>query len=422
MKGKIKEITGKLIIGMTVWIAIISSHGSCAVLLGKAYRVLLFFVGMSYFPIISRREHCEKYKSTIIPIITGRVGFAINYREFPQIDKTTVKRRELPDIEFACYNDVYITGDSDVIVDKNNGCIIYDLCYNRDPNVISVDGLLYRDKNNVGVLRTNFYGNVVSIKDGVMISGKFSYNYFHVIYENLIRLLVINESQELPENVPLLVDASISRISSFNEIFNILRKNIKREVFFIEPRVIYKVSTLWHISPVNKLVPHLSNPGLRGDYFLYDCKFMKRLRDMFLESISNIATPKRIFLSRKHTRQRKFNEEELFEKLVPLGFQKVYPENYSFSEQVALYHNADVIIGGTGAAFSNIICCAPKCKIVCFRSSTIGEEQPIFSSIANVADADFWYYKPIPSTKKESVHANYKIDTMNFVEDLSALI
>ena len=49
MKGKIKEITGKLIIGMTVWIAIISSHGSCAVLLGKAYRVLLFFVGMSYY-------------------------------------------------------------------------------------------------------------------------------------------------------------------------------------------------------------------------------------------------------------------------------------------------------------------------------------------------------------------------------------
>ena len=47
--------------------------------------------------------------------------------------------------------------------------------------------------------------------------------------------------------------------------------------------------------------------------------------------------------------------------------------DFSFSDQVALFHNAEQIVGLHGAAFANTIFCKPKTKVVEMRPDTAGD-------------------------------------------------
>lgn len=105
------------------------------------------------------------------------------------------------------------------------------------------------------------------------------------------------------------------------------------------------------------------------------------MRDKLLLFKSNLATPKRIFLTRKSTKKRHYNESEVWGVLKEYGFEVVAPETYTFCEQMALFNNADYIVGGSGAAFTNLLFCHSGCKVICFRS--IRNYSPIFSTIAN---------------------------------------
>lgn len=72
----------------------------------------------------------------------------------------------------------------------------------------------------------------------------------------------------------------------------------------------------------------------------------------------------RIYLSRAHTKYRRvLNEPQLITLLERYGFKTVVPEKLSFSEQVALFHQAEVIVSAHGSGWGNLIF-AGKIKIL----------------------------------------------------------
>ena len=74
-------------------------------------------------------------------------------------------------------------------------------------------------------------------------------------------------------------------------------------------------------------------------------------------------TPKKIFLRRNSNYRKLENSAEIEAVLSEYGYVVVDPEKLDFLQQVALFSQADSIIGPTGAAFANVVFCKPDTKI-----------------------------------------------------------
>ncbi len=73
---------------------------------------------------------------------------------------------------------------------------------------------------------------------------------------------------------------------------------------------------------------------------------------------------KRVFISRKDAAVRKvLNEQEVFKVFEKYGFQEYVLGEMSIIEQIALFEQAEIIIGSLGSGMTNIIFCNPNVKI-----------------------------------------------------------
>jgi len=98
------------------------------------------------------------------------------------------------------------------------------------------------------------------------------------------------------------------------------------------------------------------------------CNF---LRNEFLAKtkVEKLQKLERIYISRfKATRRRVINEAEVTKILNPLGFQLVFSELMSISEQASIFSSAKIIIAPHGAGLTNLVFCDPGTKVVEFFS------------------------------------------------------
>lgn len=73
---------------------------------------------------------------------------------------------------------------------------------------------------------------------------------------------------------------------------------------------------------------------------------------------------RRLYVSRRgDTKRPMLNEDALEQALAARGFQIVRPETLPVADQIALFRDADVIAGPTGAALANILFCKPTARI-----------------------------------------------------------
>jgi len=75
--------------------------------------------------------------------------------------------------------------------------------------------------------------------------------------------------------------------------------------------------------------------------------------------------PSRLFVSRADAPARRIrNEEELFQRLAPLGFTRVSLTGRTIAEQAEIFHGAGIIVSAHGAALANLVFCAPGATVV----------------------------------------------------------
>jgi capsular polysaccharide biosynthesis protein len=74
---------------------------------------------------------------------------------------------------------------------------------------------------------------------------------------------------------------------------------------------------------------------------------------------------RRLFVSRARARSRRLlNEEAVFASLRPLGFERVFAEDYGFAEQIALFSQAEAVCGPHGAGLTNILYMPPSAAVI----------------------------------------------------------
>lgn len=86
---------------------------------------------------------------------------------------------------------------------------------------------------------------------------------------------------------------------------------------------------------------------------------------------------RRIFLSRRSVSKAAANyraltnEDELIDRMAELGFEIHEPEQLAFADQIALFREAEMVVGLGGAALFNVVFCEPGTSVVSIESSSI---------------------------------------------------
>ena len=101
--------------------------------------------------------------------------------------------------------------------------------------------------------------------------------------------------------------------------------------------------------------------------------------------------PKKIYINRKDATSLRYiiNKEEVENILSNYGYENLTMSDYSFVDQVALFYNANEIIGLHGAGFANIVFCKQGSKIIEIRPNSAGDV------IKNLAEANNHIYYDI---------------------------
>lgn len=280
-----------------------------------------------------------------------------------------------------------IFGSSNII-ESCLGCLLYEPFFaDNEKKWIFTDTSILKNNDRRFVLK--YRPSNMLIPCGIMLSGNYSWNYYHFVIEFITKLLLINDLS-LPKEVPLLVDEYVKNCSNYQEILRYFN-SCNRELIYLKSGYRYQVETLYYPSLLNLIPPEFKNIN---DIIFSDCLFNVKsidfLRRTLLPKRVTTNSKKRVFLSRRNiSSRRSYNERELLEIFEKYDFQIVCPEDYNIAEQVYLFNNADFIVGATGAAFTNILFCKQGCKVLCITN--IQNELSIFSTIAKYLELDFQY-------------------------------
>lgn len=139
-----------------------------------------------------------------------------------------------------------------------------------------------------------------------------------------------------------------------------------------------------------------TNPTLDHPYYSLDPGGLEYVRRKITEQVSNyeidekIRDEKRIFISREQASERRVqNRSEVNSLLRNFNIRSYVLEEMSVAEQVALFSNAELVVGPHGAGLTNILFSSDTAVI-----SLYGEVQaPMYYVIASILGFDFGYIK-----------------------------
>lgn len=255
------------------------------------------------------------------------------------------------------------------------------------------------------------------IDKGILISGGSETNYYHWMLEILSQLQFIEEMPDEYNDYPILISVSSQKISSIKTFIDAAK--VSRRFIYLNNITSYRVEDLLLITPPNNLVANLKDTTWSNVVNSYVRKesidYLRHVAFQACLSSASVPLPKRIFFARKGF-IRHYNQNEIMDALSVFGFAFVYMEDLSFCEQVSLMAQAEIIVGPTGAAWTNIIFASPGTKALCWMARDAGDLS-CFSNIAYVLDIDLNYlsYEVRTSNTREIYYASYTMDPNRIV-------
>lgn len=260
-----------------------------------------------------------------------------------------------------------------------------------------------------------------TIPRGVLINGFSETNYYHLILEVISQLQFVNELPVEFSNYPILLSEHCNKIPAIKKILEHIC--INKELIFLNCIDTYQVEDLLYINMPNGWIPNLKRDAW-SDVVNSFCReesigFIRNAAYEISSVKKSDCFPKRIFLARKGS-LRTYNQEEIIEALTPFGFSCIYFEEIEFCQQVMTMANADIIIGPTGAAWTNIIFAKPKAKALCWMAEEWGDLS-CFSNLAAISKVDMTYISYCAGTtdSRELYYRKYVIQVSDVIDWVS---
>jgi capsular polysaccharide biosynthesis protein len=208
--------------------------------------------------------------------------------------------------------------------------------------------------NGTPYIKKKIKGNVLNLSQGA--SGHS--NYFHWLVDILPKIKIFSEKFSSKD----LNYLYLPKLKQFQKIsLNLLGygkiKILDSKRFrHIEADILYAIEHPWYFKGyVHKENYHLPK------------WIVQWLRSKFLPLKKKIKSKKNIFIDRsesKYSHMQFINNREIIEFFRKKNFMPYKVGKLSFQKQIYLFFNSNIIIGGHGAAFTNLIFCKPNTKII----------------------------------------------------------
>lgn len=195
----------------------------------------------------------------------------------------------------------------------------------------------------------------------IHLCGEYSHNYFHWLLECLPRLLLVNRFPHL-DGIPILIEGGMP--PQHEEALHLINEG-RRPIIKVKPFESVTVDRLIYPSPLSVVYDAPGQFPVQGDCCISPVA-IHELRERVLAAIGPIPEnfPQRLYLTRRASNYRHLrNEGEIEAYLASQGFAILKSADFEFKDQVRLFASAKIVIGATGAAFTNTIFCAPNAQV-----------------------------------------------------------
>ena len=343
----------------------------------------------------------------------------------PNIFKNTRELFELqgsvPDINILQLTDCKI-------VSKTSSIISDKYIYN---NYLSQMKIFHDFKNPLGQFLNSISSKKVSIYVNnhktieniicIHLLNEHSSNYYHLLFEILPKFILISNFLSNDERFSkleylLLIDENVPK--QFIEVIEYF-SNINYKIEYITNHSIINVDTLVFCTDFwNSLDNTMFHSIVKEDFFVD--KFAIEVIKEKIEPY-HVKPFRKVYFQRKKSQGRYLsNTVELELLLKSQGFEFILPERLSFQEQLKLFSESKIIIGISGAAFSNIIFMQENTHAIIFSPNTVASNYYIFQPMADIAQVNLVHILT-KNSFHDSIHANSLVD-INEVEELLTLV
>lgn len=318
-----------------------------------------------------------------------------------------------PEIFIAHIGGALVTSGTNLIL-TNHAVVAHDLYdFKRDYTSEELNGRAYiwPSSNRIAWLMTTVPQGAVS--KAACFTDSCASNYAHWMTEVLPRLNLFCSIKKYAE-VPLVVDDGLH--TNLFDSLKIIAGDM-REVIMLPKGACLHVEDLY-VTSVTGYVPfERRNRKLEGHlHGVFSPKALQALRDRLLQRKSDRSSTARKVVVRRNSKVRNIvNAKKIEEVLIRHEFSVIEPELLPLTEQIAIFANADVVIGATGAAMANLIFCKPTCKIIIM--------------ISDYRDMPYWYWPNLASSVGNQIryvfgrcvdspaylHSDYVIDLADLI-------
>jgi hypothetical protein len=230
------------------------------------------------------------------------------------------------------------------------------------------------------------------IYKGAWAIDNLSTGYFHWIADVLPR---IYSSKKYLDGYPVVLPASFRHKEYVTSSLNALDVNFH----FIDNdgKLLIKDSLL---------ISHLATTGNYNKKVLNGLKYFIQ-KSLLADSTKN--SKRKIYISRANANKRKIsNEEELISILNNKGFKIILAEDLSFTDQVLLFSEAEIILGLHGAGLVNMLFMKKNCYVIEIRRYDDSRNNCFFT-LASELDLNYFYLLAEPEGEnlhRDNCHVN----------------
>jgi hypothetical protein len=268
------------------------------------------------------------------------------------------------------------------------------------------------------------------VERAISLLGQCTGNYAHWITETLPKLVIVDACPEYAD-LPLLVDDWIH--PNFYDSIKVLGK-YQREIIGVGRFQPCKLSRVIDVSPPAYIPPeyraYLATREvvkISHDVFPFSRQALNMLRDAAWEAVSlnaKLEVKRRLYLRRAPEscgNPRMISNINAVEKLImKFGFEVIDPGKMSFSQQISVFMNAEMIVSAVGAALANMVFMPPCSKIIAMAPYYENANYYFFSNMAGVLDHELFYVLgPQKEMGAHPLHKDYHVDTDALFEALN---
>jgi len=207
----------------------------------------------------------------------------------------------------------------------------------------------------------------LTVPRAIYVGTRAPHNWGHWLMNFLPGVMIADKFFGQEDSPPLIVPSGYaegnSRVALFEHFWG------RREVIVLEPDVEFIVEDLyWFEQPVADS-PRPTELK-RAEPKSLNIEAMSRFRHEVLTFALDLDSEKEktrdIFLARADGSRRGYGGDVIHREAESLGYEIIYPERLSISQQIAAFSEARRVVGPMGSAFANILFAGPGTKALIF--------------------------------------------------------